>query len=112
MVLSSSGDAAFNSAKIYGLLKNEFGFQKALFPYNPRNNESTLKKVGFNEYGYPTYPNAPCLAMKYYGITKEKGRSDRIPPESSYDKRTMGLRLQKSLQHCKKTRPSGILSIK
>lgn len=71
------GDAAFDSADIYGSLKNDFGFQKALIPYNPRN-ESTLKKVGFNEYGYPTCPNDPSLAMKCCGSTKEKGRSDRI----------------------------------
>lgn len=44
------GDAAFDSADIYGALKNDFGFLKALIPYNPRN-ESSLKKVGFNEYG-------------------------------------------------------------
>lgn len=71
------GDAAFDSAEIYGFLKNEFGFQKALIPYNPRN-ESSLKNVGFNKYSYPTCPNDPSLAMKYCGITKEKGRSDRI----------------------------------
>lgn len=71
------GDAAFDSADIYGSLKNDFSFQKALIPYNPRN-ESTLKKVGFNEYGYPTCPNDSSLAMKCCGITKEKGRSDRI----------------------------------
>lgn len=71
------GDAAFDSADIYGFLKDDFSFQKALIPYNPRN-ESALKKVGFNEYGYPTCPNDPSLAMKYCGITKEKGRSDRI----------------------------------
>ena len=71
------GDAAFDSVDIYGALSNDFGFQKALIPYNPRN-ESSLKKVGFNEYGYPTCPNDSSLAMKYCGITKEKGRSDRI----------------------------------
>lgn len=71
------GDSAFDSVAIYGFLKNDFGFQKALIPYNPRNG-SSLKKVGFNEYGYPTCPNDPSLAMKYCGITKEKGRSDRI----------------------------------
>lgn len=70
------GDAAFDSADIYGFLINDFGFQKALIPYNPRN-ESTLKKVGFNDYGYPTCPNDPSLAMKCCGSTKEKGRSDR-----------------------------------
>ena len=71
------GDAAFDSADIYGFLKNDFGFQKVLIPYNPRN-ESPLKKVGYNEYGYSTCPNDPLLAMKYCGITSEKGRSDRI----------------------------------
>ena len=71
------GDAAFDSVDIYSALSNDFGFQKALIPYNPRN-ESSLKKVGFNEYGYPTCPNDSTLAMKYCGITKEKGRSDRI----------------------------------
>ena len=71
------GDAAFDSADVFGFLKNDFGFQKVLIPYNPRN-ESALKKVGFNEYGYPTCPNDPSLSMKYCGVTKEKGRSDRI----------------------------------
>lgn len=70
------GDAAFDSADTYSFLQNDFGFQKMLIPYNPRN-ESTLKKVGVNEYGYPTCPNDPSLAMKCCGVTKEKGRSDR-----------------------------------
>lgn len=70
------GDAAFDSADTYSFLRNDFGFQKMLIPYNPRN-ESTLKKVGGNEYGYPTCPNDPSLAMKCCGVTKEKGRSDR-----------------------------------
>ena len=70
------GDAAFDSADTYSFLRNDFGFQKMLIPYNPRN-ETTLKKVGVNEYGYPTCPNDPSLAMKCCGVTKEKGRSDR-----------------------------------
>lgn len=70
------GDAAFDSADTYSFLRNDFGFQKMLIPYNPRN-ESTLKEVGVNEYGYPTCPNDPSLAMKCCGATKEKGRSDR-----------------------------------
>ena len=72
-----SGDAAFDSADTYGFLQNDFGFQKMLIPYNPRN-ESSLKKVGYNEYGYPSCPDDPSLAMKYCGLTKEKGRTDRI----------------------------------
>ena len=71
------GDSAFDSADIYGFLFYDFHFSKALIPYNPRN-ESTLKKVGYNEYGYPTCPNDPSLAMKYHGVTKENGRADRI----------------------------------
>lgn len=71
------GDSAFDTIDTYGILINDFRFSKAVIPYNPRN-ESPLKKVGYNEYGYPTCPNNPSLAMKYHGMTKEKGRSDRI----------------------------------
>ena len=82
------GDSAFDSAELYGTLLHDFPFSKALIPYNPRN-ESSLKKVGYNEYGYPTCPNDPSLAMKYCGITKEKGRADRIKwvcPKMHYHK--------------------------
>lgn len=82
------GDSSFDSAELYGFLINDFHFSKALIPYNPRN-ESTLKKVGYNAYGYPTCPNDPSLAMKYHGVTKEKGRSDRIKwgcPKMHYHK--------------------------
>jgi Transposase domain (DUF772). len=71
------GDSAFDSAEIYASLMLDFHFSKALIPYNPRN-ESTLKKVGYNQYGYPTCPDDPSLDMKYHGVTKEKGRADRI----------------------------------
>lgn len=71
------GDSAFDSAEIYGNLFNEFHFSKALIPYNPRN-ESILKKVGYNAYGYPTCPHDASLDMKYCGITKENGRAERI----------------------------------
>lgn len=71
------GDSSFDTNETSGMLLDDFYFSKALIPYNPRN-ESTLKKVGYNEYGYPTRPNDPSLAMKYCGITHEKGRDDRI----------------------------------
>lgn len=58
-------------------LKDDCHFKKVLIPMNQRN-ESTLPKVGYNAYGYPTRPNDPSLSMKYCGITKEKGRSERI----------------------------------
>lgn len=82
------GDSAFDSANLYGILMNDFHFSKALIPYNPRN-ESTLKKVGYNAYGYPTCPNDSSLDMKYCGVTREKGRADRIKwicPKMHYHK--------------------------
>lgn len=82
------GDSAFDSSDLYGTLFHDFHFSKVLVPYNPRN-ESTLKKVGYNEYGYPTCPNDPALAMKCCGVTKEKGRADRIKwicPKMKYHK--------------------------
>ena len=45
------GDSAFDSAELYDFLINDFHFSKALILYNPRN-ESSLKKVGYNEYGF------------------------------------------------------------
>ena len=71
------GDSSFDTIETYGMLLKDFHFSRALIPYNPRN-ESSLKKVGYNEYGYPTFPNDSTLAMKHLGITQEKGRSDRI----------------------------------
>ena len=71
------GDSSFDTIETYGMLLNDFHFSRALIPYNPRN-ESSLKKVGYNEYGYPTCPNDASLSMKYCGITREKGRADRI----------------------------------
>lgn len=96
------GDSSFDTIETYGILLNDFHFSKAQIPYNPRN-ESTLKKVGYNEYGYPTCPSEPSLAMKYCGITHEKGRADRIKwicPKVHMDKGEVCLRLRKSLFHC------------
>lgn len=80
------GDSAFDTIDTYGFLKNDLHFQKAIIPYNPRN-ESTLKQVGYNEYDYPVCPNDSSLPMIYCGICREKGRSDRIKwicPKMSY----------------------------
>lgn len=70
------GDSAFDTIEIYGFLKDEFHFSRALIPYNVRN-ESTLPEVGFNRYGYPTRPNDSSLAMNPLGHCHEKGRADR-----------------------------------
>ena len=44
---------------------------------NPRNSPS-LPQPGFNEVGVPLCPNDSSLPMIYDGITREKGRADRI----------------------------------
>lgn len=82
------GDSAFDTIDTYGLLKDDFHFQKTIIPYNPRN-ESSLSKVGYNDYGYPVCPNDSSLSMKYHGLCREKGRADRIKwgcPKMSYKK--------------------------
>lgn len=71
------GDSAFDAIDTYSFLKDDFNFQKVIIPYNPRN-ESSLAKVGYNEYGYPACPNNPALDMKYAGVCREKGRADRL----------------------------------
>ena len=58
------GDAAFDFIDIYGFLKDDCHFKKVLIPLNQRN-ESTLPKVGYNTYGYPTCPNDPSLFYAY-----------------------------------------------
>ena len=70
------GDSSFDTIETYGFLKDECHFSRVLIPYNPRN-ESTLEKVGYNMYGYPTCPKDSSLDMKYAGHCHEKGRSDR-----------------------------------
>jgi len=70
------GDSAFDTIDVYGFLKNDFHFSKALIPYNVRN-ESPLPKVGFNQYGYPTCPKDSNLDMKHIGRCRERGRADR-----------------------------------
>ena len=71
------GDSAFDAIATYAFLIDELNFKKVVIAYNPRN-ESTLKKVGYNEYGYPLCPNDSSLVMKYRGHTREEGRADRI----------------------------------
>ena len=71
------GDSAFDAIDTYGFLKDEFHFSKALIPYNSRN-ESSLPKVGYNIYGYPTCPGDEHVNMKYLGLCREKDRADRI----------------------------------
>ena len=71
------GDSAFDKADHYTFLKDTCKFSKVLIPLNTRNT-STLPTVGYNEYGYPLCPNDNSLVMEYCGVTKEKGRTERI----------------------------------
>ncbi len=69
------GDSGFDADDNYGYLHN-----KSIMPIinlNPRNS-SDLPQPDFNEIGIPLCPNDPSLPMVYDGITREKGRSDRI----------------------------------
>jgi len=70
------GDSAFDTIETYTFLKDDFNFSKVLIPYNTRN-ESTLDKVGYNLYGYPTCPKDSSQDMKHIGLCHEKGRADR-----------------------------------
>ena len=70
------GDSAFDTIETYSFLNNDCHFKKVIIPYNPRN-ESTLKKVGYNEYGYPLCPDNSSLPMKFLGLCHEQGRADR-----------------------------------
>jgi hypothetical protein len=48
-------DSAFDAIDIYGFLKDDFHFKKAIIPYNSRN-ESSLVPVGYNEYDILSAP--------------------------------------------------------
>jgi hypothetical protein len=69
------GDAGFDADDNYAYLH-----QKNIMPIislNPRNSPS-LPQPGFNDVGVPLCPNDSSLPMIYDGITREKGRADRI----------------------------------
>lgn len=69
------GDAGFDADDNYAYLH-----EKNIMPIislNPRNS-SSLPEPGFNDVGVPLCPNDSSLPMIYDGITREKGRADRI----------------------------------
>jgi hypothetical protein len=69
------GDAGFDADDNYAYLN-----QKNIMPIialNPRNSPN-LPQPGFNEVGVPLCPYDSSLPMVYDGITREKGRADRI----------------------------------
>lgn len=70
------GDSGFDAIDNYTYLVKD----KDMIPIIPLNhrNQSNLPKPGFSPLGIPTCPYDSSLELKYDGITREKGRSDRI----------------------------------
>jgi hypothetical protein len=69
------GDSGFDADDNYAYLH-----KKAIMPIislNPRNTKD-LPQSNFNEMGVPLCPYDSSLPMAYDGITREKGRADRI----------------------------------
>jgi hypothetical protein len=70
------GDSGFDAYDNYQYLYDDKEMIP-IIPINPRN-QSDLPQPGFNELGIPTCPKDPSLPMKFDGVTREKGRSDRV----------------------------------
>ena len=68
------GDAGFDAVDNYKYLVKEH----SMIPIIPLRRVPSLPKPGFNELGIPTCPKDNSLTMKFDGITREKGRADRI----------------------------------
>ena len=68
------GDAGFDAVDNYKYLYKD----KNIIPIIPLRRAPSSPMPGFNENGVPTCPNDNKLLMKFDGITREKGRSDRI----------------------------------
>lgn len=71
-----SADAAFDSYENYAFLLNDYGFQKAVVPLNPRGSLPAAD-VGFNENGTPLCP-ADGTPLKPCGTANSKHRSPRL----------------------------------
>ena len=70
------GDSGFDAFDNYKYLVKEHNIIPVI-ALNPRNSKN-LPEPGTNSTGTPTCPNNPNLPMKFDGITREKGRPDRI----------------------------------
>tara|TARA_B110000438_G_C15766654_1_gene629931 strand:- start:135 stop:1565 length:1431 start_codon:yes stop_codon:yes gene_type:complete len=70
------GDSGFDADENYKYLYEERNIIP-IINLNPRN-ASALPEPGLNSIGVPTCPSDPELPMKYDGIIREKGRSNRI----------------------------------
>ena len=70
------GDSGFDADDNYAYLYEKHNITP-IINLNPRN-KSSLPQPHINEFGIPTCPNDISLPMVYDGITREKGRADRI----------------------------------
>ncbi len=71
-----SADAAFDSYENFSFLLNDYEFQKAVVPLNPRRGMPAAD-VGFNENGTPLCP-LDATPLKPHGHANEKHRSPRL----------------------------------
>lgn len=68
------GDSGFDAVDNYKYLYKD----KRIKPIIPLRRAPLLPKPLFNEDGIPTFPNDKSLLMKFDGITRGKGKADRI----------------------------------
>lgn len=71
-----SADSAFDSYDNFTFLLNEYGFEKAVIPFNPRRG-LPASDIGFNENGTPLCP-ADDTPFKPCGHANGKHRSPRL----------------------------------
>lgn len=71
------GDSAFDSYANYAMLKNEFGFARAVIPMNSRNSNIDKGKTDFDEAGTPLCP-VSGEAFSFIGTCGGKNRSPRF----------------------------------
>ena len=69
------GDSAFDSYENYSMLKNKFGFTRAVIPLNPRNSKSS--NACFDENGTPICP-LDGSKFQYFGESRGQHRSPRF----------------------------------
>jgi hypothetical protein len=72
------GDSIFDSYDTYEMLMDDFKFSKVLIPLNPRNSNTEIPPVEYNEFGWPLCTKDPSLTMKPAGWAREEGRPDRF----------------------------------
>jgi len=69
------GDSSFDSYDIYAMLKNDFSFERACIPMNPRN--STASSAHFDASGTPICP-VSGMPFTFLGKSGGKNRSSRF----------------------------------